>query len=173
MAQEVNMTTPTGRPHGGKREGAGRPFGSTNHKSRQIVVEAVRNGDIMPLDYLLATMRDETAPHRERLQAAAIAAPYCHPKLTAQITGFIDPAKLSDDELLATLARLEAQAAALPEPPPDNPAPGAVVRPAEEWQPPPPMKLPPVRRPGAAPEPAESRHLRYDPLAKKMVQTVQ
>jgi hypothetical protein len=161
------MTAPTGVGPCGKREGAGRPFGSTNHRSRALVVEAVRNGDLMPLDYLLATMRDNTASHRERLQAAAIAAPFCHPRLTAQVTAYIDPAKLSDDELLRTLRQLEAQVGEEPLPlPPVNDQPGAVVRPVEEHLP---LHRPGSEPPPPPPEPVGTRHLLYDPRAAKMV----
>lgn len=34
----------------------------------------------MPLDYLLKVMRDEAEDKGRRMQAATIAAPYCHPK---------------------------------------------------------------------------------------------
>jgi hypothetical protein len=130
---------------------------------------------LMPLDLLLAVVRDPEAPRPERLQSAAIAAPYCHLKLTAQVTAYLDATKLSDSELLDSIANLERQIAAMSsEPPttPDNPAPGSVVRPAAaEWHQP----LPLLRRPGdlPPPAPAESQHLRYDPVARKMVSVVQ
>lgn len=34
----------------------------------------------MPLDYLLEVMRDHTEERGRRMQAATLAAPYCHPK---------------------------------------------------------------------------------------------
>lgn len=34
----------------------------------------------MPLDYLLSVMRDAGAERKERMQAASLAAPYCHVK---------------------------------------------------------------------------------------------
>jgi hypothetical protein len=160
------MTAPTGVGPGGKREGAGRPFGSINHKARKLIVEAELTGQIMPLDLLLAVVRDPEAPRRERLQAAAIAAPYCHPKLTAHVVSYLDPAKLSDEELLRSIADLERQIAAA-EPsqaPPDNPAPDAVIRPA--------LEVPAVlHRP--APAPSDQRRLRYDPITKKMISVLQ
>ena len=36
--------------------------------------------DLMPLDYLLEVMRDHTEERGRRMQAATLAAPYCHPK---------------------------------------------------------------------------------------------
>lgn len=36
--------------------------------------------DLMPLDYLLEVMRDPTEERGRRMQAATLAAPYCHPK---------------------------------------------------------------------------------------------
>jgi hypothetical protein len=38
---------------------------------------------LTPLDYLISVMRDETAPRAVRMQAAAKAAPYVHPRLCA------------------------------------------------------------------------------------------
>lgn len=35
---------------------------------------------LMPLDYLLEVMRDELEERGRRMQAATLAAPYCHPK---------------------------------------------------------------------------------------------
>jgi hypothetical protein len=173
------MATPSkgvgrGTGGGGYREGGGRPKGSTNYRSRQIVVEAVRNGDIMPLDLLLSVVRDNELPLKDRVSAAAIAAPFCHPRLTAQVVGYLDPSKMSDEELLASLRYLEAKAAeveAHDDPPPRwdapaNPAPGAVIRPASEGRPPVPVL--PVRRPGAAPAEAEGRHLLFDPSAGRL-----
>lgn len=36
--------------------------------------------DLMPLDYLLEVMRDQAEDRGRRMQAATLAAPYCHPK---------------------------------------------------------------------------------------------
>ena len=36
--------------------------------------------NLMPLDYLLEVMRDHTEERGRRMQAATLAAPYCHPK---------------------------------------------------------------------------------------------
>ena len=37
----------------------------------------------MPLDFMLAIMRDETQPLDRRFEAAKAASSYCHPKLSA------------------------------------------------------------------------------------------
>ena len=79
---------------------------------------------------------------------------------------------MSDTELLNSirhLERLNAEAEAS-QAPPDNPAPGAVIRPAEDWQPVPPVL---IQRPGADPAPSDQRRLRYDPITKKMVSVLQ
>jgi hypothetical protein len=39
--------------------------------------------DLMPLDFMLAIMRDECLPLSIRLKVAMAAAPYCHPKLAS------------------------------------------------------------------------------------------
>jgi hypothetical protein len=40
-------------------------------------------GGMMPLDYLLAIMRDDSEDKRARLDAAKAAAPYCHARLSS------------------------------------------------------------------------------------------
>jgi hypothetical protein len=80
------MTTPTGVGRGGKsggqNPGAGRPPGAINHQSRAMVAQARRNGDLMPLDLLLQTVRDEELPLKVRLVAAGIAVPFCSARLS-------------------------------------------------------------------------------------------
>jgi hypothetical protein len=67
---------------GGKREGAGRKPGSVTRIDAEARQRAAAGG-MMPLDYLLAIMRDESEHKRERLDAAKAAAPYCHARLTS------------------------------------------------------------------------------------------
>jgi hypothetical protein len=50
-----------------------------NDKIRRLAAEA----DLMPLDYMLAIMRDESIDYKTRCDMAAKAAPFCHPKLSA------------------------------------------------------------------------------------------
>jgi hypothetical protein len=68
--------------HGGVRNGAGRKRGVRNKKTKELL-EAVAASGIIPLDYMLAVMRDETAPDERRDAMAIAAAPYCHPRLSA------------------------------------------------------------------------------------------
>jgi hypothetical protein len=55
---------------------------------------------LTPLDYFLSVLRDETATRAERMEAAAKAAPYVHPRLAAiEHTGAVpveEPIDLSD-----------------------------------------------------------------------------
>ena len=47
------------------------------------IAAAVAESGLTPLDYMLSTMRDPGAKRHERLEAAAKAAPYCHPRLAS------------------------------------------------------------------------------------------
>jgi hypothetical protein len=93
---------------GGRRVGAGRPKGSksrrTTTKVALIPALAHRKTDQeLPLDVLLAAMRDPNHPIELRLAAAAKAAPYFHAKISA------GPPKASfemtEHELEAAIAR--------------------------------------------------------------------
>lgn len=68
--------------HGGKREGAGRKAGSPNKRTTETV-EKVKASGLMPLDYMLSVLRDETADMKDRMDAAKSAAPYLHAKLNS------------------------------------------------------------------------------------------
>ncbi len=65
---------------GGWRPGAGRKKGALNKRTQEIVAAAKSDG-ITPLEFLLATMRDESRDYAQRLSAAKDAAPYMHPRL--------------------------------------------------------------------------------------------
>ena len=67
---------------GGSRQGAGRKPGSTNRFSKELLARAKTEGDL-PIDYLLAVMRDVSQDTRLRIDAAKAAAPYVHQKLSA------------------------------------------------------------------------------------------
>lgn len=71
--------------HGGARPGAGKPRGS-KHQKTQEQLDAVAEGGITPLGYLLSVMRDEVAERSVRIDAAKAAAPYVHTRLIAQKT---------------------------------------------------------------------------------------
>lgn len=68
---------------GGKRPGAGRPKGTVGVKTkiRQEMVKAANDGDLMPLQFMLATLRNEGNTFEQRYKAAVDAAPYLHPRL--------------------------------------------------------------------------------------------
>ena len=60
--------------------GKGRPKGVPNKITLKREAEIASTG-ITPLEYMLKTLRNETLDHKERMDAATSAAPYCHPKL--------------------------------------------------------------------------------------------
>lgn len=69
-----------------------RPRGVPN-KATKYREQALSAKGIVPLDFMLQTLRDETQPHDERMKAAVNAAPYVHPRLastTTQLTGQLD-----------------------------------------------------------------------------------
>ena len=68
-------------PSGGKREGAGRKKGTANKLSEIAVMRAAESGE-MPLDYMLAIMRNPDMSDNMRFAAAQAAAPYCHSRRT-------------------------------------------------------------------------------------------
>lgn len=68
--------------HGGKREGAGRPPGSLNKRTREIAEAALQSGQ-SPLEFALQVMRDEGRDIRIRLEACKAAMPHMHPRLAA------------------------------------------------------------------------------------------
>src|ERR1700722_7659444 len=67
---------------GGRREGAGRKAGSVSKLDGEARRKAMVGG-MMPLDYLLAIMRNGDQDARCRPDAAKAAPPYCHARLSA------------------------------------------------------------------------------------------
>lgn len=79
---------------GGKRSGAGRKRGSANLKTQAIAVKLIEDGEVLPLDVMVNTMRGLWAAarqqdgtlHAERAMLACSiaekAAPYMHAKLS-------------------------------------------------------------------------------------------
>ncbi len=70
---------------GGRREGAGRKRGQVSEQTKrrkEIIAKASAEG-ITPLEFMLATLRNEKADFADRYKAAVDAAPYMHPRLTA------------------------------------------------------------------------------------------
>ena len=68
--------------HGGSRPGAGRKPGTINRFSKDLLEKASQSG-LLPVDYMLGVMRDESLDTRLRIDAAKAAAPYVHQKLSA------------------------------------------------------------------------------------------
>ena len=62
-------------PSGGKRQGAGRKFGSLN-KRHQVTVKDIGHDGYLPIEYMLALMRDERTEATRRDAMAIQAAPY-------------------------------------------------------------------------------------------------
>ena len=69
-------------PSGGKRQGAGRKFGSLN-KRHQVTVKDIGHDGYLPIEYMLALMRDERTEATRRDAMAIQAAPYVHARLNA------------------------------------------------------------------------------------------
>ena len=97
---------------GGARSGSGRPAGTLNRRSVEILA-AVAEG-MSPIEYMLGIMRDENAEDARRSWAAEKAAPFFHPK-PAPLPRFVmlDIPKADTAEgIKAALARIvEAMAA--------------------------------------------------------------
>jgi hypothetical protein len=108
------MTLSRGIGRGGARDGAGRPPGSIDRKARNIIIEAEREGKLLPLDFLLAVMRDPEMTLRDRTFAAVASAPYVHARRTLMKV-VSNPDELSDEELVAQVAQHERYLAELPE----------------------------------------------------------
>ena len=83
----------------GERRG-GRQKGTPNRATAAKADEIAASG-MTPLDYLVSVYRDETATRPERLEAAAKAAPYVHPRLSA--IEYTAPAEPEEDVDLSEL----------------------------------------------------------------------
>ena len=85
---------------GGQRNGAGRKRGVPNRLAKANIEKAEKTG-AMPLDYMLAIMRNSKADNERRDAMARAAAPYLHPRLATveyKAESF-DVSKLTDEEL--------------------------------------------------------------------------
>lgn len=85
---------------GGKREGAGRPAGAANVRTREIADSAASKG-LTPLEFMLNVLRDKDAAMDKRMWAAEKAAPFVHPKLASV------EHKGDADNPLQTISRIE------------------------------------------------------------------
>src|SRR5215471_15121679 len=91
LAKELASMPRGSRP--GERRG-GRQKGTPNRATAAKAAEVAASG-MTPLDYMISVMRDETATRPERLEAAAKAAPYVHPRLSA--VEYTAPAEPEED----------------------------------------------------------------------------
>jgi hypothetical protein len=67
-------------PKGGARPGSGRPQGALNKRHRVIVDDPTA---LLPIEWMLAVLRDPECEQSRRDQMAIQAAPYLHAKLNA------------------------------------------------------------------------------------------
>lgn len=92
---------------GGPRPGAGRPKGSLNKRSAELLERAKESGDELPVDFLLRVQRNDKEDMRLRIEAAKAAAPFLHAKLSVkEETQFEDRDFLDPSELAGSLASL-------------------------------------------------------------------
>ena len=68
------------KKRGGKREGAGRPKGSSFRKKWKDLQELAVKYQTSPLDYLLSVLNHPMSSPERKLYAAEKAAPYIHGK---------------------------------------------------------------------------------------------
>lgn len=87
----------------------GRPKGSRNKVSvviEKLTEEAIKGG-IMPLDFFLSNLRNETMPLGFRYENAKAAAPYLHRKMPIAIENADAPFKVLDMSTLKGLSEAE------------------------------------------------------------------
>jgi len=98
-------------PKGGARRGAGRKPGLRTRLTIRAVEFAEETGQT-PLQFMLGVMRDDKLPVGTRLQAAGLAAPFVHPRLSASLHGALPagPGSEARQRLDAMLERLTAPA---------------------------------------------------------------
>jgi hypothetical protein len=89
-------TTETKVPNiGGKRPGAGRPFGAKTKKNWKSMQEMAEKYQHSPLDYLLAVLNNPMSSPERKMYAAEKAAPFVHPRLASTTS------KIGTDEPIA------------------------------------------------------------------------
>lgn len=89
-------------PRGGKRDGAGRKKGSKGKRTvEQPEQKKVYDNVEMPLDYMLAVVRDRRADFKRRDQMAVASAPYCHARVGDKVTGKREEAQAAAEKSAA------------------------------------------------------------------------
>jgi len=92
-------------PRGGPRPNSGRPKGAKTKLTEQAILKAGEG--LLPLDYMLSLLRDESLDTAQRFEAAKAAAPYVHARLSqvdSTVTHKRDVAELTTAELDELLA---------------------------------------------------------------------
>jgi hypothetical protein len=113
-----------GERRGGRRKGTPNKATTERRLRTETGLAAARQSGVMPLDVILARMRDETLPNGrkpsdEQFQAAIAAAPYLHPKLAAIAVDNVrppDPVLTEQQEEARRLLFAHLEAMAVPEP---------------------------------------------------------
>ena len=97
-----------GNGKGGCRQGAGRPKGSRGKAvlEREALAKARAEAKTMPLDWLLQRLADTTLSPSYRDKLAAMAAPYCSPRLSA-VAITKRPAQMTDEEIAQMIGLTE------------------------------------------------------------------
>ncbi len=82
--------------HGGKRPGAGRPFGAKTKKLWKSMEEMAVKYQHSPLDYLLSVLNNPASSPERKMYAAEKAAPFVHPRLasTTSRVGIDEPVQI-------------------------------------------------------------------------------
>ena len=82
--------------HGGKRPGAGRPFGAKTKKLWKSMEEMADKYQHSPLDYLLSVLNNPASAPERKMYAAEKAAPFVHPRLasTTSRVGIDEPVQI-------------------------------------------------------------------------------
>jgi hypothetical protein len=97
-------------PRGGARRGAGRKQGKPGLKTRLTIaaVECAERSGMTPLAFLMSVVNDKSLPVGTRMQAAGLAAPFVHPRLSASLHGNLPSGPGADarQRLEALLERL-------------------------------------------------------------------
>jgi hypothetical protein len=140
--------------HGGRRNGAGRPFGSVT-KTTATFRDAAGKYDNEALETLASIMRNTEGEPSDRMTACSMLMDRAHGKPTAMLEATVkafDPDELTDAELAAIIA--EEGGSAEPEPAPaDQDEPDDVV---------PPRRLRAGKTPKAAAKKTKRRRHRKD-----------
>jgi hypothetical protein len=87
----------------GERRGGRKP--GTPNKATAAKAAAIAASGLTPLDYMLGVLRDETAEPVARMDAAARAAPYVHPKLASIEHGGKDGSPMKLETIKIRLVR--------------------------------------------------------------------